>query len=234
MLKINSCQYYLLNTSSLLVSVLFIAALLWISAISLTNTANAVMHEAGLAASNNMTQANNSNNAATQATEGQESSNATASTVVRDSVFAYLEGRVIPSFDFIHLYDTTPYMIMDGHVAAKLPCNEQSQTPLRILIGQAPNMTFSALELVETLSEPGQTCMYHADLHSAHVDQQGTAEGRIITDIAIMNPTLSDIQLPVTSTVVIGVNEIMPLDEGAHEEHGVEPAGAGVGEEHVH
>jgi len=212
--------------------VLSITALLWIGAISVTNTANAAMHESGLAAPNNITQTG-SNNAATQATEGQESSNAT-STVVRDSVFAYLEGRVIPSFDFIHLYDTTPYMIMDGHVAAKLPCNEQSQTQLRILIGQAPNMTFAALELVETLSEPGQTCMYHADLHSAHVDQQVAAEGRIITDIAIMNPTLSDIQLPVTSTVVIGVNEIMPLDEGGHEEHGAGAEGLGDRGGHLH
>ena len=98
--------------------VLSITSLLWIGGISVTNTADAVMHEPGLAASNNMTQTG-SNNAATQATEAQESSNAT-STVVRDSVFAYLDGRVIPSFDFIHLYDTTAYMIMDGHVAAKL------------------------------------------------------------------------------------------------------------------
>lgn len=209
--------------------VLSITALLWIGGISVTNTANAVMHEPGLAASNNMTQTG-SNNAATQATPAQESSNAT-STVVRDSVFAYLDGRVLPAFDFIHLYDTTPYMIMDGHVAAKLPCDEQSQTPLRILIGQAPHLIVAGLELVPELSAPGQTCMYHADLHSAHEDPRGATEG-IVTDIAIMNPNPTDIQLPVTSSVVIGVNEIMPL-EGEHEEHGAGAEGAG-GEEHLH
>jgi hypothetical protein len=117
-------------------------------------------------------------------------------------------------------------MIMDGHVAAKLPCNEQSQTPFQILIGQAPNMTSAQLELVAELSRPGQICLYHADLHSAHGDDpQGSAEGRAITDIAIMNPTNAEMQFPVTSTVVIGVNEIMPLEEG-HEQ--------GAEEEHTH
>ena len=75
-------------------SILSIAALLWIATISLTNTANAVMHEAGLAASN-MTQTN-SNNATISSAEHQQSRNAT-STVVRDSVFAYLDGRVLPA-----------------------------------------------------------------------------------------------------------------------------------------
>src|SRR5215204_6412996 len=155
------------------------------SALSLTNTPNAVMYAAA-----------------------QTSSNVT-STVVRDSLFAYMDGRVLPANDFIHLYDTTPYKIMNGHVAAKLPCDEQSQTPFQILIGQAPNMTAAELEVVAELSRPGQICIYHADLNSAHEDDPGTAEGRAITDIAIMNPTNTEMQFPVTSTVVIGINEIM-------------------------
>jgi len=211
-----------MNTRSLLVIVLSLAALAWISALSLTNTPHVVMYAAGQTSSN-ITATNI--NATTTRSEEEESTNAT-STVVRDSLFAYMDGRVLPPNDFIHLYDTTPYMIMDGHVAAKLPCNEQSQTPFQILIGQAPNMTSAQLELVAELSRPGQICLYHADLHSAHGDDpQGSAEGRAITDIAIMNPTNAEMQFPVTSTVVIGVNEIMPLEEG-HEQ--------GAEEEHTH
>jgi hypothetical protein len=211
-----------MNTRSLLVIVLSLAALAWISALSLTNTPHAVIYAAGQTSSN--ITATNSNATITRSEE-EESTNAT-STVVRDSLFAYMDGRVLPPNDFIHLYDTTPYMIMDGHVAAKLPCNEQSQTPFQILIGQAPNMTSAQLELVAELSRPGQICLYHADLHSAHGDDpQGSAEGRAITDIAIMNPTNAEMQFPVTSTVVIGVNEIMPLEEG-HEQ--------GAEEEHTH
>src|SRR5215207_7190277 len=136
-----------MNTRSLLVIVLSLAALVWISALSLTNTPHVVMYAAGQTSSNIT--------ATTTRSEEEESTNAT-STVVRDSLFAYMDGRVLPPNDFIHLYDTTPYMIMDGHVAAKLPCNEQSQTPFQILIGQAPNMTSAQLELVAELSRPGQ------------------------------------------------------------------------------
>jgi hypothetical protein len=204
-----------MNTRSLLVIVLSLAALAWISALSLTNTPHAVIYAAGQTSSN--ITATNSNATITRSEE-EESTNAT-STVVRDSLFAYMDGRVLPPNDFIH-------MIMDGHVAAKLPCNEQSQTPFQILIGQAPNMTAAQLELVAELSRPSQICMYHADLHSTHGDDpQGSAEGRAITDIAIMNPTNAEMQLPVTSSVVIGVNEIMPLEEG-HEQ--------GAEEEHTH
>ena len=200
-----------MNTRFLLMIDLSLAALVWIFALSLTNTPNAVMYAAGQTSSN-ITATNN--NATITMSEEEESTNAT-STVVRDSLFAYMDGRVLPQNDFIHLYDTTPYLIMDGHVAAKLPCNEQSQTPFQILIGQAPNMKAAELELVAELSRPGQICMYHADLHSEHGDDlQGSAEGRAITDIAIMNPTNTEMHFPVTSTVVIGINEIMPLEAG--------------------
>jgi hypothetical protein len=201
------------------------------SSITLTNGANAGMHEAGLAVSD-MTRTNSSNVTMPATDQDQQLGNTTTNTtaaVVRDSVFAYLDGRILPAFDFIHLYDTTPYMIMNGHVAAKLPCDAQSQTPLRILIGQAPHMIVAGLGLVPELSRPGVTCMYHADLQSAQGDQQGDSGGTAITDIAIMNPTATEVQFPAASTVVIGVNEIMPLEEGG----GAETTGAG-GEQHQH
>jgi hypothetical protein len=53
--------------------------------------------------------------------------------------------------------------------------------------------------------------LYHADLAS----EQG---GNLTTDIAIQNPGEEDIDLPPTSTVVIGVNKIMPGSEEHLEE----------------
>ena len=44
--------------------------------------------------------------------------------VVRDSVTELLDGQIIPGGDFIHLYDTTPYHILNGHVALKAPCED--------------------------------------------------------------------------------------------------------------
>lgn len=127
--------------------------------------------------------------------------------VVRDSQAILLEGKTIPANDYIHLYDSTPYMIINGHIAAKLPCDTNTTSPLKILIGQAPNLTPAELEFVKPLSTPGKLCIYHVDIPSK--------PGEVITDIAIQNPTANEIKLQPTTTVVIGVNEITPLPSGS-------------------
>jgi hypothetical protein len=131
-------------------------------------------------------------------------------TVVRDSQTVLLEGMSIPATDYIHLYDVTPYMIKVGHVAAKLPCDSNSETSLKLLIGQAPNLKPANLELVKELSKPGGMCIYHVDVESSKQGDNG-----IITDIALQNPTNQLIKFPPTATIVIGVDEIMPGAEEA-------------------
>jgi hypothetical protein len=132
-------------------------------------------------------------------------------TTVRDSTAVLLSGETIPGGSFIHLYDSTPDAIVTGHVAAKIPCNDNSNATLTILTGQAPALQPTELELVQNLSTPGELCLYHADLAS----EEG---GNLTTDIAIQNPGEEDIELPPTSTVVIGVNKVMPGSD-EHEEN---------------
>lgn len=130
---------------------------------------------------------------------------------VRDSVTELLQDKIIPGGDFVHLYDSTPYHILNGHVALKAPCEDDSTTPIQILIGSAPNMTAATLENVAPLSTPGEQCLYHADLiPSGNVT--------IITDIALKNPTEEDIEFPPTATVVIGINEITKGEHGHSDE----------------
>jgi len=140
---------------------------------------------------------------------------------VRDSVFALLADHTIPSSGFIHLYDTTPYSIKNGHIAAKIPCDDESTPLLDILVGVAPELTPAPIELVANLSTAGELCLYHVDLPSAPEQANATAttsanattNATMITDIAISNPGDEDVTLPSTSTVVIGINEI---EKGAH------------------
>jgi hypothetical protein len=106
--------------------------------------------------------------------------------------------------DYIHLYDTTPYKIMNGHIATKLPCDANSMTPLKILVGQAPNFKVVEPDLIKELSQPGNMCLYHVDISS------DPAKKIYQTDVAIQNPTNQTITFPPSSTVVIGVNEIQP------------------------
>jgi hypothetical protein len=130
---------------------------------------------------------------------------------VRDSVTELLQDKIIPGGDFVHLYDSTPYHILNGHVALKAPCEDDSTTPVQILIGSAPNMTAATLENIAPLSTPGEQCLYHADLiPSGNVT--------IITDIALKNPTEEDLEFPPTATVVIGINEITKGEHGHSDE----------------
>ena len=140
-------------------------------------------------------------------------------TTVRDSTAILLAGETIPAGSFIHLYDSTPDAIATGHVAAKIPCNEDSNATLTILTGSAPNLQPAELELLPELSTAGELCLYHADLAS----EQG---GNMTTDIAIQNAGEEDVELPATSTVVIGVNKVLP---GAAEDHETEEAATTAG-----
>jgi hypothetical protein len=138
------------------------------------------------------------------------------STVVRDSLFIRGPIKLAPQ-DYLHLYDSTPYMIMNGHVAVRMACDANAEPSLQILVGQAPDLKPAELEYIEELSQPGQLCIYHVDLASEHGED---VEGGIITDIALFNPSDTTVRLPWQGgSVVIGVNEIMPL-EGDH--HGEE------------
>ena len=131
-------------------------------------------------------------------------------TVVRDSQTVLLEGKTLPANDYIHLYDATPYMIKAGHVAAKLPCDSKSETSLKVLIGQAPNLNPANLELIKELAKPGAMCIYHVDVESTKQGDNG-----IITDIALQNPTNKEVKFGPTATFVIGVDEIMAGAEEA-------------------
>jgi hypothetical protein len=133
--------------------------------------------------------------------------------VVRDSVAELLEGTTIPAGQFIHLYDSTPYMITNGHVAVNVPCEDNSTASIQVLLGQAPNFTAAELENLPELSTPGEMCLYHVDI-APHEE--------VITDVAIANPGDSDLDFPPGSTAVIGINEIMPGAEEGEHGHGAE------------
>jgi hypothetical protein len=174
--------------------------------------------------------------ATTEEHEHESSSSNETSTdtfTVRDSVFALLADQTIPSSGFIHLYDTKHYSIISGHVAAKIPCDDDSTPLLNILVGVAPNLTPAPLELVLPLSTAGELCLYHADLPAPGQANATTANATsanatatMITDIAIQNPGDEDVTLPSTSTVVIGVNEITRGPHSHEEQEEQAQAGA--------
>ena len=125
-------------------------------------------------------------------------------TVTRDTVTLLLEGKSIPAKGFIHLYDSTPYMIQNGHIALHVPCDTNSKPIVNVLIGSAPDVKPIEPELVKELSQAGNMCIYHVDVGS------DITKKVIQTDIAIQNPSNQTITFPPSSGITIGVNEIMP------------------------
>jgi hypothetical protein len=125
-------------------------------------------------------------------------------TVTRDSITVLLEGKTIPGMGFIHLYDSTPYMINAGHIALHVPCDASSKPSVNVLVGSAPNLKPVQPDNIKELSQPGKMCLYHVDVNS------DPAKKVYQTDIAIQNPSDQTITFPATSGVVIGLNEVQP------------------------
>ncbi|MFN4337271.1 MAG: hypothetical protein ACK4FV_06820 [Candidatus Nitrosocaldus sp.] len=134
------------------------------------------------------------------------------SDVVRDTVTLLLDWKRIDPNDFILIYDSTPYHIMSGHVALRVPCNADGEPVITVLVGNAEEGLLEEPEmmLLDKVSEKGKMCVYHADLMSTHEKDKTMGH---ITDVVLKNPHDKVVTLPRGSSVVVGVNEIMKSEE---------------------
>jgi hypothetical protein len=144
-------------------------------------------------------------------------------TIVTNVDTLLLAHQIIPPKDFIPLYDTSPYKILNGHLDAKIPCDANYAPSLQILVGHLPSLKPVQLQLVKEYSQPGNICMYHVNIGSTittppaggkSLDKAGAGQQTNTTSInsALMlrNPTDYRVVLPNTSAIVIGINKIMP------------------------
>jgi hypothetical protein len=131
-------------------------------------------------------------------------------TRVSDIQVILLSHQILASKDFIHIYSSNPYQITKANVIAKLPCDANLESQVNLLMGNLTSLAPVKLAIVKELSRPGYMCMYSAEIPS--YERISTPHGSSpITDIVLINHTTSKIILINTSTIVIGVNEIMPL-----------------------
>lgn len=129
---------------------------------------------------------------------------------VSDIQVILLSHQILASKDFIRIYSSNPYQIVKANVIAKLPCDANLESQVNLLMGNLTSLTPVKLAIVKELSRPGYMCMYSAEIPP--YDRISTPHrSSPITDIVLINHTTSKIILINTSTIVIGVNEIMPL-----------------------
>ena len=97
----------------------------------------------------------------------------------------WLRGR-----DFMLLKDVTPLEVVGGHIAYKVPCDNDGESPLRILLGSASedgsNLVPVDPELIEDISNFGRDCVYHADIDLEDLKLFHGDEFKI-TDVALAN-----------------------------------------------
>jgi len=180
-----------------------------------------VINETGVPKTN----ASSSNNGSSKAQSGSMATSTTMqNTIVTNVDTLLLAHQIIPPKDFIPLYDTSPYKIINGHLDAKIPCDANYAPSLQILVGHLPSLKPVQLQLVKEYSQPGNICMYHANIGSTitappdggkSLDKVGAGQQQAnttSTNTALMlrNPSDYRVVLPNTSAVVIGVNKIMP------------------------
>ncbi|WP_458747523.1 hypothetical protein [Candidatus Nitrosocosmicus sp. T] len=123
--------------------------------------------------------------------------------ITSDTESITLGDMSIPSNNYIHIYDSSPYKIMEGHISAKLPCDEDNNTDILVTMGQINQLQTVTLESIDELSDPGNLCQYHADIKSTNESS--------ITDIAIQNNSTEEIEFPTTSSVIVSVTEMSKL-----------------------
>jgi hypothetical protein len=138
--------------------------------------------------------------------------NMTENTVTRNIDTLLLAHQIIPPRDFLHLYDTDPYSIINGHISAKIPCDANSSSSLQMLIGHLPQLKPLQLDPIKEFSKPGYLCMYEGNIGSPVASNANSINtGRsMLTDLILLNPTDYRITLPNTSTVVISINQGRP------------------------
>lgn len=120
---------------------------------------------------------------------------------VNDSETILLAGKNLPSGDYLHLYDSSPYKVSNAHITAKIPCNDEYRTHIVFLFGPDTEIPISGLDLIPELSEAGELCSYQGNIVTNEISSN-------ITDIAIFNNSPDNIEFPDSSSLVIKVNEI--------------------------
>jgi hypothetical protein len=120
--------------------------------------------------------------------------------LVSDSQTVLLEDIMIPEDEYIHLYDTSPYVISNGHIVAKIPCDEDGNADIFVLGGQTSHLSPISMSLIPTLSDVGELCIYEGDVRST--------ESNPITDIILQNNSTDAVELPESSSLTISVIEI--------------------------
>jgi hypothetical protein len=139
-----------------------------------------------------------------------------------------LARQIIPPKDFILLFNIPPSGISNGQIFAKLPCNANYTSPLKLFIvetnsGLKIQTRLIDLQVIGDISRPEYTCVYWATVpNTANIMMRGAINNSVqnttksnsgldpaqtINSIGLLNPTNYQQVLPPTSSLTLGFND---------------------------
>ena len=120
------------------------------------------------------------------------------SDITTSSTNILLNGISLRNDEFLFLFDSTPFA-SKGHIAFVLPCNASTPgTPMfQLLTGRAPNLVSHPPAYLPQLSNPPDTCVYHAQF----------GFGEPVTDIALKNISGQEITFRGPHALVLTTHE---------------------------
>ena len=135
-----------------------------------------------------------------------------------------LSRQIIPPKNYILLFDAEPSEISNSQIAAKLPCDANYTSPLKLFVlesssGLKIQTRLIDLHVIGDLSKPGYTCLYKATipnsasttLHSiisnsvknnTNSTDSGLIPEQTINSVGLLNPTNYQQVLPPTSSIL--------------------------------
>ncbi len=140
-----------------------------------------------------------------------------------------LTRQIIPPKNYILLFEAQASEDSNGQIAAKLPCDVNYTSPLKLFVVET-NFGFKIqtrlidLHVISELSKPGSTCVYEAVVpkttsismqstisDSAKYNIKSMSSGlnpqQTINSVGLLNPTNYQQVLPPTSSIALGFNE---------------------------
>jgi len=112
----------------------------------------------------------------------------------------FLEDKTLPEGNVLYIYDITPWIIQQGHLTIKTPCNEENLPAANVLVGKMPNFQTLNLDLVPEFSDPGDLCLYQSNLM---LNQTGP-----VSEILLGNNSSEDIEFPPSSSLSLSISNL--------------------------
>jgi len=127
----------------------------------------------------------------------------TNTNIVDTSNMIFLEGKEIPSGEYLHVYDSSPYNINSGSVTARIPCDSDGLSSMVLLIGTPINLNQVEMKPVSQISETDAMCSYKSTISSNETNPS--------TDVILQNNSPDDIVFPPTSSVLLSIGDISEI-----------------------